>query len=65
MSQSQRNGPVRVISPDADPRPERRKGDRRRSVVRIAAVGDFHSAEESVGAYRAHVVAFAMAGLRA
>jgi Icc-related predicted phosphoesterase len=32
---------------------ERRRGDRRRSVVRIAAVGDFHSAESSVGAFRA------------
>ena len=54
MSQSQRSGPTRVSAPGADPRPERRKGDRRRSVVRIAAVGDFHSAEESLGAYRAH-----------
>ena len=32
---------------------ERRQGDRRRSVVRVAAVGDFHSAESSVGAFRA------------
>jgi Icc-related predicted phosphoesterase len=54
MSQSQRNGPSRMSAPSAEPRAERRKGDRRRSVVRIAAVGDFHSAEESVGAYRAH-----------
>ena len=51
MSHSQRSGPTRVSAPGADPRPERRKGDRRRSVVRIAAVGDFHSAEESLGAY--------------
>jgi Icc-related predicted phosphoesterase len=36
------------------PLQNRRKGDRRPSVVRVAAVGDFHSAEESVGAYRAH-----------
>lgn len=32
--------------------PERRRGDRRRSAVRVAAVGDFHSAESSVGAFR-------------
>ena len=31
---------------------ERRRGDRRRQTVRIAAVGDFHSGEASKGAYR-------------
>lgn len=33
---------------------ERRRGDRRRPVVRIAAVGDFHSGEANKGAYREH-----------
>ena len=51
MSQRQADAPDRPDG-DAAPRPDRRKGDRRRSVVRIAAVGDFHSAEDSVGAYR-------------
>jgi len=31
---------------------ERRRGDRRSRVVRIAAVGDFHCGEEDVGKYR-------------
>lgn len=47
---------VGPVAPGAPARPrgeERRRGDRRRSVVRIAAVGDFHSAESSVGAFRA------------
>jgi Icc-related predicted phosphoesterase len=39
--------------PALTPERERRRGDRRQSVVRIAAVGDFHSAESSVGAFRA------------
>ena len=30
----------------------RRRDDRPRAALRIAAVGDFHSAESSVGAYR-------------
>lgn len=34
-------------------RPERRQGDRRARVVRIAAVGDFHCGEDDAGAYRA------------
>jgi len=33
---------------------ERRQGERRRRVVRIAAVGDFHCGETDVGAYRPH-----------
>lgn len=32
----------------------RRESDRRRNVVRIAAVGDFHCGVEDAGAYRAH-----------
>ncbi|HEX5726841.1 MAG TPA: metallophosphoesterase [Longimicrobiaceae bacterium] len=35
-------------------REERRHGDRRQRVLRIAAVGDFHCGEEDVGAFRAH-----------
>jgi uncharacterized protein len=35
------------------PAKDRRKGDRRRRVVRIAAVGDFHCGEDDVGKYRA------------
>ena len=42
-----------VGQPSLPPERERRRTDRRRSVVRIAAVGDFHSAESSVGAFRA------------
>ncbi len=32
---------------------ERRRGDRRQPVVRVAAVGDFHCGEQDVGKYRA------------
>ena len=39
-------------SPARPPERERRRGDRRRQVVRIAAVGDFHCSEASTGAYR-------------
>jgi Icc-related predicted phosphoesterase len=34
-------------------RHDRRRGDRRRAAARIAAVGDFHSSEDTAGAYRA------------
>lgn len=54
MNQIQPHEPTDGNQPFGEPPlPDRRKGDRRRSAVRIAAVGDFHSAEESVGAYRA------------
>ena len=47
-----------VMSDDGGPArsagKERRRGDRRRQVVRIAAVGDFHCSESSAGAYREH-----------
>lgn len=38
--------------PGGEPVTERRRGDRRRRTVRIAAVGDFHCGEEDVGLYR-------------
>lgn len=41
-----RGGPARP------PATERRRRDRRRQVVRIAAVGDFHCSESSAGAFR-------------
>lgn len=41
-----RGGPARPVEQ------ERRRRDRRRQVVRIAAVGDFHCSEASAGAYR-------------
>lgn len=55
MSQQPREDGAGSATPGAPSHhPERRRGDRRRSVARIAAVGDFHSAEDSVGAFRAH-----------
>ncbi len=48
-----RDGPHATGQPALARDQERRRADRRRSVVRIAAVGDFHSAESSVGAFRA------------
>ena len=38
---------------DASLQGERRRGDRRRQRVRVAAVGDFHVGEEDAGLYRA------------
>ena len=36
--------------PEGDGQHDRRKGDRRKQKVRIAAVGDFHVGEEAKGA---------------
>lgn len=51
--EQQRAGRAELGRPAPPREEERRQGDRRRRVVRIAAVGDFHSAESSVGAFRA------------
>ena len=53
MTERRRDGRVEDLgAPARPPERERRRSDRRRKSVRIAAVGDFHSAESSVGAYR-------------
>ncbi|HEX6924309.1 MAG TPA: metallophosphoesterase [Longimicrobiaceae bacterium] len=49
-----RDGPGESGRPALPPERERRKRDRRRAVVRVAAVGDFHSSESTAGAYRDH-----------
>lgn len=53
---SETNGPRAASRADEDAarvRHDRRAEDRRREVVRLAAVGDFHCGVEDVGAYRA------------
>ena len=55
MSQEQkRRGREETGRPARRPEQERRKRDRRRSTVRIAAVGDFHASEATAGSYRPH-----------
>ena len=55
MSEDQkRAGRAEAGRPARPPEQERRKRDRRRSTVRIAAVGDFHASEATAGSYRPH-----------